>query len=190
MADDVGQKSSVPLPPKLDLRRSSVVKPAPVAAAGGTVPSREAPVVDVVSTTMHIKLQDTIPTVKIAPSPGLAAGAGVQARPSPTIEVKRPVVMPSPPPGVAVKPLTVSPAPAPVVAPAVPPMAEKKLSSKSETSRIPLELATSIAPAAVLGKPAGDLKTIRDQAVAGDYRSQGPCPGGRATACSRREADG
>jgi hypothetical protein len=38
-------------------------------------------------------------------------------------------------------------------------VAEKKLSSKSETSRIPLELATAIS--ATPGKPTGDLKTIR-----------------------------
>ena len=154
MAEEAEQKSSVPLPPKLDLRRSGVLKEN--SAAGTSAAPAATPVGAQSSATIRIQLQDEVPTVKIVPAPASvstpAAGGAAQARPTPTVEVKKPWGQPSPPPSTAVKPLAVTPPAAPT--------ADEKPASKSETSRIPLELATPAANA-VPGKPTGDVKTIK-----------------------------
>ena len=160
MAGEPEQKSSVPLPPKLDLRRMAA-KPAPVVEATTVVPL-PASTAPGSSSTMRINLQNEAPTIRAAPAPAASAASAVRVQPVSTVEVKKPVVLPSPPPSMAVKPLVVMPAPSA-------PAADKKPSSKSETSRIPLELATPSATNAAAGKPASmpDMRTIRVKPAAG-----------------------
>ena len=95
MADEAEQKSSIPLPPKLDLRKSGVLRPAaaarpvdppaapqmqaatPVQTHQTTI-ARPAATINVEpananskSSTMHIKISDEVPTIRL--------GAPVQA---------------------------------------------------------------------------------------------------------------
>jgi hypothetical protein len=151
MADDTEQKSSVPLPPKLDLRRSGVLKDSPAPAAPAAVSSAA-----MSSTTLHIKMQDELPTVRVAAAPADAPSVVIKSQPAPTIEIRKPVAQPSVAPAMSVKPL--------VIAPGSAPAAERKPASKSETSRIPLELAT---PAAAPAASAVNVKTIRVKPAGG-----------------------
>jgi hypothetical protein len=162
------------LPPKLDLRRSGVLKASPAPVSSAVPVKSEAPLSPAVPVARPpVFAQATAQTSAVQPPVAVAA-------PKPTTSSISPAVLPNPPagvtgpkpvlikpfvPGAATPAMAVPPAPPPPVAPqpSVVFASTATAQAKKETSRIPLESASPSPPPPQAGQftPSSAPKTIR-----------------------------